>query len=55
MKKKDIEKALRKAGYEMVGGTNHEKWKKPGCQIISVPRHKEVKERTAQRILKQIK
>jgi len=55
MKRKDIDKALRKAGWVIIHGGNHDlAWhpQKPGVKI-PIPRHTEVNEQTARGILKQ--
>lgn len=52
MKKKDLEKELKKLGYDKVReGGNHEVWGN-GSKAIAVPRHKEINENTAKSILK---
>ena len=55
MKRKDIDKALRKAGWVIIHGGNHDLAQhpqKPGIKI-PIPRHTEVNEQTARGILKQ--
>ena len=54
-KRKDIDKALRKAGWVIIHGGNHDLAQhpqKPGIKI-PIPRHTEVNEQTARGILKQ--
>lgn len=54
MKRKDIDKALRKAGWTIISGGGHDMAvnpQKPGVKI-PIPRHKEVNENTAAAILK---
>jgi predicted RNA binding protein YcfA (HicA-like mRNA interferase family) len=53
MKKTLIVKLLKKAGYEKYHGSKHDMFKKNGCPPITVPRHKEIAEGTARKILKQ--
>ena len=56
MKKRDLERKIsrmcRDAGVELhyVGGTNHDKFRINGV-MITVPRHSEIKEYTARRII----
>lgn len=53
MKRQDIDKALKKAGWVITHGGNHDLAKhpqKPGVSI-PLPRHKEVNEYTARSIL----
>ena len=40
MTKQELEKLLRKAGFEKSAGGKHDIWKKTGSTPISVPRHK---------------
>lgn len=54
MKRKDIDKRLRKAGWVILHGGNHDLAvhpKKPGVKI-PIPRHTEVNEQTAKGILR---
>lgn len=54
MKRRDIDRALRKAGWSIEHGTRHDFAKhpqKPGIRI-QLPRHTEVNENTANGILK---
>lgn len=53
MKKRDIEKKLKKAGFTMTPGGNHDIWNKSGFRPIPVPRHSEINENTARDILNQ--
>lgn len=53
MKRRDIEKALKKAGWVMIHGGNHDLAthpQKPGVRI-PIPRHTEINEYTAKGIL----
>lgn len=53
MKRRDIDKALKKAGWKIVPGGNHDLAthpEKPGIKI-PLPRHNEVNEYTAKGIL----
>jgi predicted RNA binding protein YcfA (HicA-like mRNA interferase family) len=53
MKKSYIVKLLKKAGYEEIHGSKHDMFRKDECPPIAVPRHKEISEGTAKKILKQ--
>ena len=53
MKRRDIDKKLKQAGWEITHGGNHDLAthpQKPGVKI-SLPRHREINELTAQGIL----
>lgn len=52
MKRRDLVKLLLNAGYREDGGTNHEHFVKDG-KTITVPRHREILETTAKKILRQ--
>ncbi len=39
MTKKQLEKLLRKEGFSVVHGGNHDLWRKEGFPVIPVPRH----------------
>lgn len=53
MKRSDLVKALSKAGYSLLrNGANHDIYSN-GEHKLAVPRHREVKERTARGILKE--
>lgn len=55
MKRRDLVKKLREAGYELVRDDgNHSIFAKPGCASIPVPKHREINEILARSILKQI-
>lgn len=56
MKRSDLERALRKAGcYLKREGASHALWINPRTGVIeAVPRHKEIKEPLAQKILKSL-
>ncbi len=53
MKRRDIDKALRKAGWTITHGANHDLAEHPGKPgvKIPIPRHKEIKESTGRGIL----
>ena len=55
MKKKDLEKQLKKNGFSLNHGAKHDRWSKDGHPPIMVPRHSEINERLAQKILKDAK
>ncbi|GHV07914.1 hypothetical protein FACS1894217_09530 [Clostridia bacterium] len=54
MKRTDIDRRLRKAGFVISSGGNHDIARKRGEKgpIISIPRHREINELTAKAILK---
>ena len=52
VKRRDLVRELLDAGYESKGGTNHEIFTKDGKMTV-VPRHREIKESTANQIRKQ--
>lgn len=56
MKRRDLEKRLRRAGcYVKREGASHTLWINPrGSQIEAVPRHTEIKEPLARKILKNL-
>jgi predicted RNA binding protein YcfA (HicA-like mRNA interferase family) len=56
MKRKDLEKRLRLAGcYLKRKGSSHSLWINPGTGIVeAVPRHPEIKEPLAHKILKRL-
>lgn len=55
MKRKDVEKALKKAGWELARhGGRHDIWT-DGNREIAVPRHSEINEYTAKAIIKEAK
>jgi mRNA interferase HicA len=52
MKRRDLIKALEKAGYTLQReGANHSVYGKPGKVPEPIPRHREIKEALAQKIL----
>lgn len=52
MKKRDIEKRLRKLGWKLARhGGNHDIWTN-GVETVEIPRHREVNEFTAKGIMK---
>jgi predicted RNA binding protein YcfA (HicA-like mRNA interferase family) len=57
MKRKDLERALRLAGcYLKHEGSSHSLWINPKNGVIeAVPRHTEIKEPVARKILKSLK
>ncbi|MBY0584428.1 type II toxin-antitoxin system HicA family toxin [Murdochiella sp. Marseille-P8839] len=56
MKRRDIEKELKKLGFVFVdNGGNHDLFMNEKGIKISVPRHREIKENTAKTILKMAK
>jgi mRNA interferase HicA len=52
MKKRDLEQILKDMGFELVGGSKHDKWC-IGEHCTLVPRHREINEITAKQIIKQ--
>ncbi len=53
MTKREIEKLLKKAGFEKFSGGRHDIWKKNSFPPIPIPRHKgDIKKGTAEKILK---
>lgn len=55
MKKRDLEQALREAGWWLLRqGGNHETWTN-GTEIEQLPRHREIGEGLAQKILKRVR
>ncbi|MCP4392751.1 MAG: type II toxin-antitoxin system HicA family toxin [Alphaproteobacteria bacterium] len=52
MKKQDLEKQLKKNGFSLKHGSKHDRWVKEGNPPITVPRHNEIDERLAKKILK---
>ncbi len=54
MKKKDLEKLLRKNGWKMERqGGNHEVWSN-GISTEPIPRHREINEQLAKAIIKKL-
>ena len=54
MKRRDLDRELKKAGWKIEHGSNHDKARhpdRPGVQL-TLPRHAEVKEMLAKAILK---
>ena len=47
-----IKARLEREGWELVGGTKHDKYRKAGCPSIMVPRHRVVTPGVAQSIAK---
>lgn len=47
-----IKARLEREGWELVGGTKHDKYRKPGSPSIMVPRHRVVTPGVAQSIAK---
>ena len=56
MKRKDLERKLRVAGcYLKREGASHSLWINPKTGVVeAIPRHKEIKERLAKKILKRL-
>ena len=52
VKRRDLVRELLDAGFESQGGRNHEMFTKEGFATV-VPRHREIKESTANQIRKQ--
>lgn len=51
MKRRDLIKRLKAAGYHLARDGAHSIYVKPGCGAVQVPKHKEINEYTAQKIL----
>lgn len=47
-----IKARLEREGWILVGGTNHDKYRKEGCSPIMVPRHRKVTPGVARSIAK---
>jgi predicted RNA binding protein YcfA (HicA-like mRNA interferase family) len=53
--RRDLERHLRDKGCRFIGeGGNHAKWRGPGGQPSTVPRHQEIKPGTVRAICKQL-
>ncbi len=54
MKRRDLDRMLKQAGWRIIPGGNHDIAMHPQKPeiIIPIPRHREIKEPTAKRILK---
>lgn len=52
VKRRDIIRFLKNAGFYSTGGTNHEHWTN-GVRFTQVPRHREISEQMFERIKKQ--
>ena len=52
MKRKDLIKKLKAAGYRLDRTGNHSIFEKPGSRPVQVPNHREINEYTAKAILK---
>jgi predicted RNA binding protein YcfA (HicA-like mRNA interferase family) len=53
MKRQDLDKKLKKAGWKIIHGGKHDKAVKDGVDIaLIIPRHKEISENLAKQILK---
>ena len=53
MKRRDIIKQLRKAGYTLDRDNgDHSIYEKDGCRPVQVPRHREINDNTARQILR---
>lgn len=51
IKRRDVIRFLEQNGFENKGGTNHDRFQK-GNRVTYVPRHREVKDNTFKKILK---
>lgn len=51
-KRRELVKELTDSGFVSQGGTNHEHFTK-GDRFVQVPRHREIPDQTAKRILRQ--
>lgn len=52
MKKRDLEKRFKKAGWSFLrSGGNHDVWTN-GVDVVAIPRHNEINERLAQSLIK---
>lgn len=54
MKRKDLLKMVRAAGYEIVEGGNHTLIYKGSTYVDAIPRHTEINEITAKAIIKRL-
>ncbi len=56
MKRKELEKKLRQAGCYLKGeGSSHSLWINPQIAVVeAIPRHREIKELLAKKILKSL-
>ncbi len=52
MKRRDLIKRLKAAGYKLDRNGDHSIYEKPGSRPVQVPKHRELNEFTAQKILK---
>ena len=52
MKRRDLVRILESNGYRLVREGDHSIYKAPGMPIVQVPKHKELNENTARKILK---
>jgi len=52
VKRKDLIKKLKAAGYRLDRTGNHAIFEKPGSRPVQVPNHREINEYTAKAILK---
>jgi mRNA interferase HicA len=53
VKRKDLVKKLKDAGYRLNRTSKHAIYEKSGYRQVQVPNHREIDERTARAILKQ--
>ena len=51
IKKKDLEKIVRANGAKPGKGSNHDKWYSKNGYMFTIPRHKEIGEALAKRII----
>ena len=52
MKRRDLLKKLREAGFKCIRKEGHDTYFKEGVGVVEVPHHNEINERTAKSILK---
>ncbi len=52
MKRRDLIKLLKDAGYRQVRVGSHAIFERPGSRPVQVPNHRELNEQTAKQILK---
>jgi mRNA interferase HicA len=52
MKRIDLIRKLKNAGYRSDRNGDHEIFEKQGCRSVQIPNHREINENTARQILK---
>ena len=52
MKRRDLIKKLKTAGYKLDRSGDHAIYEKEGCRSVQVPNHREIKEPLANKILR---